>query len=127
MEPGLGGRQYGDVSQRESLDAILERIERDLRDGYLLCHVTEDNHEWGVVGISELPGGDESATKDVEDAVASIAHEIAYNLWPFALTDPWPLCPEHHDHPLDPDVTRGRAAWTCLHDASVAIPIGSLR
>lgn len=127
------------MSPRELLDTMLERIERDLRtrfptialqvtqdeDGYFVCDVTEENAEWGVLGGWDLsPGGDEPTLEDVEGGVASIAQEIADNLWPDELTEPWPQCPERRDHPLHPTslvgTPHGRAftmrRWQSLSD-----------
>ena len=123
-----------------TLESLLGRLERDLRtrfptirlrigedeDGYLVCEVLEDEQDWGVVGGWEPARQDEPILEDVELGLVSIAEQIADNLWPDELTDPWPVCPEHRDHPLHPTLTRGRAAWTCLGDASIAITIGSL-
>lgn len=38
----------------------------------------------------------------------------------------WPPCPLHH-HSLDPVVVATRAVWRCRDDASIEIPVGSLR
>ena len=128
------------VNSRELLDTLLSRLERDLRtrfptislrtredeDGYLVCDVREGEDPWGVLGGWDLEADDEPTLEDGERGLVGIAVEIADNLWPDELTDPWPLCPDHRSHPLHPRLTRGRAAWTCLRDASVAITIGSL-
>jgi hypothetical protein len=63
---------------------------------------------------------------DRQSGILSIAWNISYNLWPDEWMDPWPACPVHGDHPLEPEIWRGKAAWVCLHDKSVARLIGSL-
>jgi hypothetical protein len=81
--------------------------------------------EWqGVAGLT-VDDDDQMSERDVEKATASVAEDIADNLWPESEV-PWPLCPSHRDHPLQPRFVRGRACWICLRGEDVAIPIGQL-
>ncbi len=63
---------------------------------------------------------------DTERLVVHVAEQVADNLWPDNLTDPWPPCPVHHDHPLQPRVARARATWLCLRDPRIGVQIGRL-
>ena len=42
------------------------------------------------------------------------------------VTEPWPRCPAHGDHPLDPQVRQGRAAWACRWGGGAVVDVGSL-
>jgi hypothetical protein len=74
------------------------------------------------VGMIEEPNEE----SDRQGAILSIVWNVAHNLWPDEWTDPWPSCPAHGDHPLEPEIWRGKASWVCLHDKSVGRSIGSL-
>ncbi len=74
------------------------------------------------VGFVEEPRNE----TDRQYAIVAIAWNIPYNLWPDEWTDPWPVCPAHGDHPLEPKLWRGEAGWVCLHDNGVGFPVGSL-
>jgi hypothetical protein len=63
---------------------------------------------------------------DFETFVETAALEIADNLWPDELVDPWPLCPQHRDHPLQVALQLGTAAWVCLREPTTAIRVGDL-
>ncbi len=115
------------------------RVERDLRtrfpqltvqlvfdpeDGWV-CDVHDGLAHWGWVGTwaetDAVP-----TPLEVEDFTTTLACDVADNLWPDELMDPWPLCPTHGDHPLNPQLANRRAVWACARDSRVAIPIGEL-
>jgi hypothetical protein len=60
-----------------------------------------------------------------QKALADSYHSIVDNAWPDELTDPWPMCPVHNDHPLQPGLHNTTASWTCSRGA-VHIPLGGL-
>lgn len=120
------------------MEEVEARITADLRllfpkiavriraeDGSYVAHVFNDRHWWGSTSTS-IDDGNDLDTVHVEQAIADVAEQIADNLWPHELTEPWPRCPRHEDHPLQPRLVRGSAAWTCSRDDSVALRIGSL-
>ena len=74
------------------------------------------------VGFVEEP----SDEADRENAIVSIAWNIAYNLWPTSGQTRGRCAPPHGDHPLEPGLWRCKAASVCLHDKGVGLPIGSL-
>ena len=90
----------------------------------MACQVSDGHSSWGAVG-TWVDAEDELADAEVEELLASVAEDVADNLWPDELTEPWPPCPQRGDHPLHPTVVRGRAAWACRQDDRVAIVIGS--
>ena len=51
---------------------------------------------------------------------------VCDNMWPDELTEPWPRCPAHRNHALNPGGARGRACWVCADDPRVAVVIGEL-
>jgi hypothetical protein len=120
------------------VDEVTQRLQRDLRtrfptivvtvgvdeDGDSVCEVAEDRTPWGSVGWDKE---DEPSTQaEAEAALVRLAEEVADNLWPDDLTDPWPLCPLHRDHALAVCLTRGVASWTCRVDADTSVKIGCL-
>lgn len=126
------------------LDAALEaarRLEHDLRDLFpaaaVVASADDDGDcvvviDWGA-GVTGLPdkktlgwaaADDEIDAAGVEQVVLELADEVATNLWPDEMTDPWPLCPEHGDHPLLQAIVRGKASWYCTRDQRIAIPVG---
>ena len=121
------------------LVALALRLEADLRtrfptirvrfvkdeEGTWTCEVQQGDSVWGSIG-AWVDADDDPSASQREGFLASIAFEVAENLWPDDETDPWPLCPCHRDDPLTPSVVRGRASWGCSRDASVAVPIGDL-
>jgi hypothetical protein len=117
----------------EARAVIARRVESDLSslfpgvavayndDGQIEVRTTE----WsGVAGLI-IDRDDQMSDRDVEEATVSVVEDIADNLGPESEV-PWPLCPSHHDHPLQPRLVRGRACWTCLRGDVVEIPIGQL-
>jgi hypothetical protein len=121
--------------ERRVLEMLSAPIQHDLRlvdreasiewmteDGEWWYHVLGASATFDSVGLIEEP----SDEAERQSAVLSLVWNIANNLWPDDWTDPWPVCPTHGDHPLEPTMWRGKAAWVCLHDKTVGLPIGSL-
>jgi hypothetical protein len=102
---------------------IIVRFAQD-NDGFWVCHVDDGPENWGETGTSfddsDLSPG------DAERLLAEVTFNVADNLWPDELTAPWPVCPRHCDHPLQARFVNGYAAWVCLQDADVTIPVGAL-
>ena len=126
------------VHGKDVLNEVSRRLARDLgtrfpsievrfqkQAGAMTCQVSDRGSCWGAVGTWVDPD-DDLAAGDIEELLVGIAEDVADNLWPGELTDPWPPCPEHGDHPLQPRLVRGRAAWACRRDDRVAIVIGNL-
>jgi hypothetical protein len=65
---------------------------------------------------------------DVErqQQIERIVDNVAYNMWPDEWTEPWPRCPLHHDHPLNPDMRHDRVSWVCPRDTRISVPVGEL-
>jgi hypothetical protein len=96
-------------------------------DGELQVSVRDGDYSWGEsVGWLGLDDEDEYDQLEREELVLRAAQEVGGNLWPDELTQPWPLCPRHPEHPLSPSLAGRRASWTCSRDPSVAVPIGTL-
>jgi hypothetical protein len=123
---------------RSALQAIALRIQHDLtrrfplatvrvedapHGGYRLA-VRDVDQSWGEVDSNV--DDDALSPSEVEAEAARLAVDIFDNLWPDELTDPWPLCPAHGDHPLDPAMAEGKASWSCRLDPSVTVTIGEL-
>jgi hypothetical protein len=121
-----------------AFDSLASRLGRDLRtrfpeievrvrasDDGMVCEVSDGGDTWGAVSLLE-DEADAFSHAEVESFVAAVVANVADNLWPDDLTDPWPLCPAHGDHPLQPGLVGGQAAWRCLHGGP-AVPMGELR
>jgi hypothetical protein len=104
--------------------AIAVRAVRD-GEGLWTIDVRDDIEPWGWFGgwSDDDVGPSES---EYEKFTYDITWEIADNLWPDELTDAWPPCPAHADHPLQPALVGKRAYWACSKDESVRVPIGAL-
>jgi hypothetical protein len=61
-----------------------------------------------------------------EHQILTVVEMIAYNMWPDDWTDPWPLCPIHRDHPLNPALEQDRASWVCNRNHRISAAIGNL-
>ncbi len=120
------------------LDPLAARLQADLRlrfpeitvrfvrevDGWWVCRVEDGVLHWGdaVTNFDD----DGHSYGDTEWILAEVTLEVEDNLWPDALTDPWPLCPRHGDHPLQAQFVANQAVWLCLRDSSVMVPVGAL-
>src|SRR5438445_10475079 len=127
---------------KQALDAIAARLEVDLRTrfpevtvrfvpddeepSWYVCDVREPRERWGFVS-TWVGDSDDLDDSGVEMLLVEVASDVCDNLWPDDGTEPWPLCPEHRDHPLNPVKVRGTASWSCSRELSVAIRIGTLR
>ena len=126
----------------DAAQAIAARLEMDLRLSFPKATVRwgpdKDEPTWRVFYVAEqdklwgptstwADDEDELDDGDVEGLLVELAQNVVDNLWPDDATDPWPLCPEHGDHPLAIGVVRGRASWFCRRDSSIARPIGELK
>jgi hypothetical protein len=91
--------------------------------------VSVDVNHWGTGGEIDL-GVDvdevDYTRAETERFVEAVVFLVADNVWPDELMEPWPPCPEHADHPLQVSVHLGQAAWVCLRDPKIAIPVGTL-
>jgi len=99
------------------------QVEWVAEDGEWWYSVFDAMATFDSVGLIEEP----PTEADRQDAILSIAWHIAYNMWPDEWTDPWPVCPAHRDHPLEPEMRKGKASWVCLREQRVCLPIGSLQ
>ena len=120
------------------LDPLAARLQADLRlrfpeitvrfardeDSWWMCRVEDGVLHWGNAPTNF--DDDEPSHCDTERILAEVTIEVADNLWPDELTDPWPLCPRHGDHPLQAQFVAGQAVWLCLRDTSVMVPVGAL-
>ncbi len=96
----------------QATDAVLRDLEG--RHTELVERCAEQRRWW----VEQWPEGHEFLTcllaQDVQEAVREL--------------DPtWPLCPEHHDHPLrvEPDLGTD-PFWVCEKSGLPIAPIGSL-
>ncbi len=124
-----------EADERAVLEMLSGPVEHDLRLAHPDFHiewVAEDGEWWyrtfDAMATFESVGFVEAPTNEVDrqEAILSIAWNIAYNLWPDDWTDPWPVCPSHGDHSMEPEMWRGKASWVCSRDRSTGAPIGSL-
>ncbi len=121
------------------LDTLAARLEADLRlrfpditvrfarkvEGEWVCRIDDCGLSWGDVATNF----DDRAVlspRETEQLLAEVTIEVADNLWPDDLTDPWPLCPHHGDHPLQAQFFADQAVWLCFRDSSVAVAVGAL-
>jgi hypothetical protein len=82
---------------------------------------------WGWVGVSFDPDDPtELSQHQAQKELARAYESVIDNIWPDEDTDPWPRCPKHRDHPLQPRLVRDVASWVCLQDDTTAVPLGSL-
>lgn len=125
-----------DPVERRVLEGLTAPIEADirLRDPTATIEWFIDEGLWwyrlhDALCSFEAPGSvtEPPSEKDRQKAILRIAENIADNLWPDEWIDPWPLCPGHRDHPLQPRMSAGRASWVCRRDPSIAVEIGTLR
>lgn len=124
-----GSEAFSEIARRlgHDLDTRFPGIEVrfEEQEEAAVCRVSDGCSSWGTVG-TWVDLSDNLADPELEGLLVSVAEDIADNLWPDELIEPWPLCPQHNDHPLQPGVVRGTAAWACRQDDRVAIPIGHL-
>jgi hypothetical protein len=127
------------MSADERCRVIIERLERDLRTRFPTAELRLVQHEddsawiridctdedWGEAGLGrwfESP----LTNSEIEVVARDLAVQLADNCWPDECTDPWPTCPAHPDHPLDPGLRRGVAVWLCHQDHRTNVRIGFL-
>ena len=99
------------------VDGLLERLDPD----GVIVHVSVP---------PELPSTTVRCTPDstVETLAFALADEVQQLLVEGELRGAaWPPCPAHDGrHPLWPDLTGGRATWTCSTPPTFSRPIGTL-
>ncbi len=117
------------------LQRVGDRLAHDLRVRFpALEHFwSQDDDIWvlhlsglGEVWASFYEEGPDWTVRDEEALLEQLAADAADNLWPDEMTEPWPICPNHGDHPLQVGLRSGRAVWRCLRDPHVDVVIGSL-
>jgi len=119
---GLASRLEADLRTR--FPGIVVAIAKD-EHGLWMCSVNDGPGSWGEVG-TQFDEEDDLSPDEAERLLADLTFNVADNLWPDELTDPWPPCPLHGDHPLNPRFAEGKAAWVCLRDSKVVVPVGGL-
>lgn len=92
------------------------------REGWLI-RLTGLGDVWASSYLDEI---DDWSERDREALLEELASNAADNAWPDEMTDPWPLCPRHRDHPLQVGLRAGRAVWYCLREPEVEVRVGSL-
>ena len=120
-----------------AFESLAARLGRDLRTRFpaievavhrsedgMVCEVIDGGQAWGAITLVE-DEADAFSHAEVEAFIASVVTNVTDNLWPDELTDPWPLCPAHGDHPLQPALVGGQAVWRCLRGGPV-VPVGEL-
>jgi len=95
------------------------------KDDDVVCEVVDGGKPWGSISLVD-DNDDEFSLAEIERFIARVVTTVTDNLWPDELTDPWPLCPTHRDHPLQPGMVNGRASWRCLQDDATVVPVGEL-
>ena len=123
----------------ERFRTIAERLERDLRTLFLAARlrlVEHDGTQWVRIEDTDEGWGEAGwegwldaplTESELEEAVCSLASQVADSCWPDDWTDPWPVCPRHQQHPLHPGLRDGVAVWECRQDHRTSIRIGTLR
>lgn len=117
---------------REAVAPFVGDVQRTLEPTFTLRFVEDSMGEvvwlsesrWGETGAG-VPARARSDDGGVEQARADLATSICENDFDEVL-EPWPRCPVHRDHPLNPRMRSGRAVWACDNGADIAIPIGEL-
>lgn len=94
-------------------------------DGEMVCEVLDDGESWGQITL-DVAEDDEFSPSEVELFVARVVTNVTDDQWPDELVDPWPLCPEHPDHPLQPGLVAAQASRRCLRDSQIVVAIGRL-
>ena len=89
-----------------------------------VCEVVDGGQLWGAIALAEN-ASDLFSHAEVEAFIASVVTNVTDNLWPDELTDPWPLCPAHRDHPLQPGLVGGQAVWRCMRGGTI-VAVGEL-
>ena len=121
----------------EAFETVAMRLQADLRTRFaeVTVRFVADPNEprfevadlaggGGPVGVWADPD-DDLTSREVEVQAVELAEQVANNYWPDDET-PWPLCPNHPDHPLNPKMVRGEASWSCSRDGATAIALGHL-
>jgi len=134
-------RDDGRVRYWEQYEHLALRIAADLRTRFStadvhfrpvepygwVIEVFDGELAWGTIGTQfDLDDDGDLSPQQVQRELVHQCADVFDNLWPDALTDPWPPCPEDPGHPLQPRLVRGVACWTCLEDLSVTVPLRSL-
>jgi hypothetical protein len=125
-EPSSDGseRQALDAALRPFLDDVCATLDPAFESELV---VTFDGDLWlfsaygGGASFPESPG-----EWDRAELIAAIATAIPDSPAFDGFLEPWPLCPEHRDHPLYPEVRARLAFWACRNGATLRIPIGLL-
>ena len=117
----------------EARALVVERLTHDFSQlADLVVSFGEDGqlrvraNDWGGVADWVIDPDEDVPTRDIELGIARAASDIADNLVPDEVTGPWPRCPTHGDHPLQPQLFNGRASWVCLREALAVAKIGAL-
>jgi hypothetical protein len=82
-----------------------------------------DSECWFADASSMHPPASE---QERQAEIEHIVFNVAFNMWPDEWTEPWPLCPRHADHPLNPAMKHERVCWVCDRDDRVSVPVGEL-
>ena len=115
----LGDRLAHDIRLR--FPSLEHTWWQDEDDGWVLSLIG-----LGEVWASSYLDDEASTERDMEGMLEQLARDAADNLWPDQMTEPWPICPSHGDHPSQVGLRAGRAMWYCLRDHQVQVAIGSL-
>jgi len=129
--------RWSPEQQLTYLQGLTEGLERDIRasldPSFAIGWVIEDG-DWffrcfrsqGWFGdAADLDQPDSELER--QDQILDIVAQVTDNMWPDEWTDYWPLCPVHRNHPLNPAINHGLAAWVCNRDHRIATPIGDLQ
>jgi len=125
----MSGDVIGPLADRLQADLRLRYpdvvIKFSKQDGLWMYSVHDGATSWGEAS-TWFEEDEDLSPANAERLLADITFNVADNLWPDDDADPWPPCPLHRGHPLNPGLAGGVAAWVCAHDRSVAIPVGVL-
>jgi hypothetical protein len=128
----MGYMAAGHLQAQEAYDRALERVLRDLHattsqrpDISINLQADELPYRYETRHASSLRGP--AAGADEEEAVvvevaALVQDDVLEDLW----GPVWPRCPGHQ-HPADPGLHDGRAAWVCPTSGRPVAVVGDLK
>jgi hypothetical protein len=89
--------------------------------------IVVDGESWGWVGVNLEPDNPtELSAHQAQKELADAYQSVIDNVWPDDDLAPWPLCPKHADHPLQPRLVRDVASRACRQDEAMSVALGSL-
>ena len=95
-------------------------VTRDPETAWLKVSVTLDAEFIGSMGRGYNLADPEAVVAEMADYLREFA--LDETIW-----GGWPICVDHHTHPLEPELVDGLACWVCPESSRTVSPIGELK